>query len=352
MDFSQRSSLFVLELINTAVSTWTVVLDTRHPLAVARTLGATPGQTGLGLAMAQLLPALPGAAGIPFAWRSRVQYPPGPWLLAPGLGILLTSLFSRPSPHSPSHDDQSRKHSGQPRSDSRSNKNHPRCQLTRRRPARKWSSARTSRRRQGARRPDVVLEEVGAGQLMPHRGTCSRRFRSERVSALPMSARISTCEHAQDRHRQVNPDQRIGRLIISHIRCAPAKNSSAHGRWSPPRNDIAKTGLPHTTACVARFPRRHCPREWLTRDVGMTYQMSSRNTPTAISLVVIPGAGIPSLYSSTKGATSSHRPRIGGTENHHEAARGSTRGAEPIAISAIPTSTSFQCPSNPPPVYS
>ncbi len=221
MDFSQRSSLFVLELINTAVSTWTAVLDTRHPLAVARTLGATPGQTGLGLAMAQLLPALPCAAGIPFAWRSQVQYPPGSWLLAPGLGILLTSLFSRPSPHSPSHDDQSRKHFSQPRPDSRSDKNHPRCQLTRRRPARKWSSARTSRRRQGARRPDVVLEEVGAGQLMPHRGTCSRRFRSERVSALPMSARITTCEHAQDRHRQVNPDQRIGRLILSHIRCAP-----------------------------------------------------------------------------------------------------------------------------------
>ncbi|MFD5089803.1 ABC transporter permease [Amycolatopsis thailandensis] len=90
--------VLVLAVINTAVSTWTAVLDTRHPLAVARTLGATPGQTGLGLTVAQLLPALPGAAaGIPcglglflFAWRGQPQYPPGSWLLAPGLGILLT----------------------------------------------------------------------------------------------------------------------------------------------------------------------------------------------------------------------------------------------------------------------
>ncbi|MFI9457042.1 FtsX-like permease family protein [Amycolatopsis sp. NPDC052450] len=85
------------------MTTWTAVLDTRQPLAVARTLGATPGQTGMGLAVAQLLPALPGtAAGIPgglglflFAWRGQPQYPPGSWLLAPGLGILLViALFT------------------------------------------------------------------------------------------------------------------------------------------------------------------------------------------------------------------------------------------------------------------
>jgi putative ABC transport system permease protein len=56
-----------LALLNTVASTWTAVLDARHPLAVARTLGATPVQAGLGLAVAQLLPAAAGvAAGIPF----------------------------------------------------------------------------------------------------------------------------------------------------------------------------------------------------------------------------------------------------------------------------------------------
>ncbi|MEK8107920.1 hypothetical protein NKG94_28245 [Micromonospora sp. M12] len=38
----------VLALLNTAVSTWTAVLDTRHPLAVARALGATPGRPAWG----------------------------------------------------------------------------------------------------------------------------------------------------------------------------------------------------------------------------------------------------------------------------------------------------------------
>ncbi|MFK0247798.1 FtsX-like permease family protein [Amycolatopsis azurea] len=90
--------LCVLAMLNTLVSTWTAVLDTRRPLAVARTLGATPGQAGTGLAVAQLLPAIPGVvAGIPcglglflFAWRGQPQYPPGFWLVTPGLGILFT----------------------------------------------------------------------------------------------------------------------------------------------------------------------------------------------------------------------------------------------------------------------
>ncbi|MDR7275112.1 ABC transporter permease [Catenuloplanes atrovinosus] len=52
----------VLALLNTIVSTWTAALDARAPLAVARALGATPAQAGLGLAISQLLPALPGVA--------------------------------------------------------------------------------------------------------------------------------------------------------------------------------------------------------------------------------------------------------------------------------------------------
>ncbi|MEV4134285.1 FtsX-like permease family protein [Dactylosporangium sp. NPDC049742] len=89
--------LCVLALINAVVSAWTAVLDARQPLAVARALGATPAQAGAGLAAAQLLPAIPGvAAGIPAGIglvasvsTGEVQYPPGPWLLATALGVLL-----------------------------------------------------------------------------------------------------------------------------------------------------------------------------------------------------------------------------------------------------------------------
>ncbi|GAA3300632.1 FtsX-like permease family protein [Dactylosporangium vinaceum] len=64
--FLVAAVICVLALFNTVVSTWSAVLDARHPLAVARALGATPFQAGTGLAVAQLLPALPGvAAGVP-----------------------------------------------------------------------------------------------------------------------------------------------------------------------------------------------------------------------------------------------------------------------------------------------
>ncbi|AVT39255.1 FtsX-like permease family protein [Plantactinospora sp. BB1] len=89
--------LCVLALINAVVSTWTAVLDARQPLAVARTLGATPAQAGVGLAVAQLLPAVPGVAvGIPAGLGlvvsvslGEVQYPPASWLLGAALGVLL-----------------------------------------------------------------------------------------------------------------------------------------------------------------------------------------------------------------------------------------------------------------------
>ncbi|WP_146605674.1 ABC transporter permease [Micromonospora craterilacus] len=88
--------LCILALVNAVVSTWTAVLDARQPLAVARTLGATPAQAGIGLAAAQLLPAIPGVAiGTPAGIglvaslsTDEVQYPPGSWLLATALGVL------------------------------------------------------------------------------------------------------------------------------------------------------------------------------------------------------------------------------------------------------------------------
>jgi putative ABC transport system permease protein len=89
--------LCVLALINAVVSTWTAVLDARQPLAVARTLGATPAQASAGLAVAQLLPAIPGVAlGIPAGielylsvGHGQIRYPPGSWWLATALGVLL-----------------------------------------------------------------------------------------------------------------------------------------------------------------------------------------------------------------------------------------------------------------------
>ncbi|MEU4337158.1 FtsX-like permease family protein [Micromonospora lupini] len=85
----------VLALLNTAVSTWTAVLDTRHPLAVARALGATPGQAGLGLATAQLLPAIPGVAGgilvglVTYFAGEDNRFAPASWMLSAAFGVLL-----------------------------------------------------------------------------------------------------------------------------------------------------------------------------------------------------------------------------------------------------------------------
>ncbi|NDU71781.1 FtsX-like permease family protein [Actinomadura sp. DSM 109109] len=60
------AALVVLAAINTVTITWTTAQEARHTMAVARTLGATPGQIAAGLSTAQLLPTLPGAlAGIP-----------------------------------------------------------------------------------------------------------------------------------------------------------------------------------------------------------------------------------------------------------------------------------------------
>ncbi|WP_432902548.1 ABC transporter permease [Micromonospora matsumotoense] len=102
----------VLALCNTIVSTWTAVLDTRHPLAVARALGATPGQAGIGLAVAQLLPAIPGvAAGIPFGTGLYLlfdgdRYAPAGWMVGAAVGVLLvvaalTALPAMAAAHRP-----------------------------------------------------------------------------------------------------------------------------------------------------------------------------------------------------------------------------------------------------------
>ncbi|GHJ35141.1 FtsX-like permease family protein [Streptomyces sp. TS71-3] len=87
----------VLATVNIIVITWTTASEARYSLAIARTLGATPGQVTTGLSLAQLLPALPGAfAGIPLGlgllWLftpGEMTVPSASWLCAGALGAVL-----------------------------------------------------------------------------------------------------------------------------------------------------------------------------------------------------------------------------------------------------------------------
>ncbi len=59
-------AVLVLASLNAVFTTWATAMDSRQAFALARSLGATPSQTGRGLLVTQLLPALPGAvAGVP-----------------------------------------------------------------------------------------------------------------------------------------------------------------------------------------------------------------------------------------------------------------------------------------------
>jgi predicted lysophospholipase L1 biosynthesis ABC-type transport system permease subunit len=90
-------TLLALAALNAIVTAWTTMLDTRHPAALARALGATPRNVAAGLTAAQLLPALPGALlGIPlgiglFAAAEHgglMTIPPAWWLAVAVLATL------------------------------------------------------------------------------------------------------------------------------------------------------------------------------------------------------------------------------------------------------------------------
>ncbi|MFI7231580.1 FtsX-like permease family protein [Nonomuraea angiospora] len=91
--------LITLAIVNTLTFTWTTAMEARANMAIARTLGATPGQISAGLSTAQLLANLPGAIiGAPlgvglFALFSARNWTPPPtsWLLATVLATLLTT---------------------------------------------------------------------------------------------------------------------------------------------------------------------------------------------------------------------------------------------------------------------
>ena len=92
------AALVILAAINAVFITWATVLDARHPSALARAFGTTPGQLATSLSAAQLLPAIPGAIiGIPagiglYAAVSNggaLTIPPMSWIAAAALGTLL-----------------------------------------------------------------------------------------------------------------------------------------------------------------------------------------------------------------------------------------------------------------------
>ncbi|GAA1640315.1 hypothetical protein GCM10009733_041810 [Nonomuraea maheshkhaliensis] len=91
--------LITLAVVNTITFTWTTAMEAEANMAVARTLGATPGQISAGLSAAQLLPTLPGVVvGVPlgrgllslFAARNAVEAPSS-WLLVGVLAIILAT---------------------------------------------------------------------------------------------------------------------------------------------------------------------------------------------------------------------------------------------------------------------
>jgi putative ABC transport system permease protein len=92
--------LVALAILNAICAAWATVLDARHSSALARALGATPGQVSAGIAAAQALPAVPGVLlGIPLGILLFVvangggakvtTAPPLWWLAAAVIGILV-----------------------------------------------------------------------------------------------------------------------------------------------------------------------------------------------------------------------------------------------------------------------
>lgn len=87
------AALVALSTLNTVLLGWSIAVQARRALSIARTLGATPGQVVAALCNAQLLPAVPGlAAGVPglgLYWPfGNTVMPPALWLLTAALVIL------------------------------------------------------------------------------------------------------------------------------------------------------------------------------------------------------------------------------------------------------------------------
>jgi ABC-type lipoprotein release transport system permease subunit len=101
-------TLVALAAVNAIVSTWATALDARHSSAMARALGATPGQVSAGLSAAQVLAAVAGAIlGVPGGIAllaavdpdAGVPLPPTWQLLAvvPGTAVVVAALTAIPA---------------------------------------------------------------------------------------------------------------------------------------------------------------------------------------------------------------------------------------------------------------
>ncbi|MBA2897351.1 FtsX-like permease family protein [Nonomuraea soli] len=87
--------LIVLAVVNTITFTWTTAMEARASMAIARTLGATPGQISGGLSAAQLLPTLPGVvAGVLLGLGLYSLFSLGTWSVPPVwlAGVALATL--------------------------------------------------------------------------------------------------------------------------------------------------------------------------------------------------------------------------------------------------------------------
>lgn len=92
------AALIVLAAVNAVTVTWTTAQEARHTMAVARTLGATPGQITAGLSTAQLLPTLPGAlAGILLGLLLCLPFSAPNTVWPPTWSLLTAALASLPA---------------------------------------------------------------------------------------------------------------------------------------------------------------------------------------------------------------------------------------------------------------
>ena len=103
-------ALVALAAFNALLITWALVVDARRSSAVARALGATPGQVSAGLSGAQVLPALIGAllgiqggfglvSSVRHSAGSVITTPPIWWLAAVVIGtvVVVAALTAVPA---------------------------------------------------------------------------------------------------------------------------------------------------------------------------------------------------------------------------------------------------------------
>ena len=91
------AALIALAAINTITITWTTAQEARRTMAIARTLGATPGQITAGISTAQLLPTLPGAlAGIPVGLVLCLPFSGADTIWPPAWSLLTAALAALP----------------------------------------------------------------------------------------------------------------------------------------------------------------------------------------------------------------------------------------------------------------